>query len=86
MITEEATWEQKYNEAAAEVAACIQFMYSEMHWEGFRIEMLYHEDAKKANVAEENIRLLKNYLMETRHGIRFLKEYERMKAELEKKA
>ena len=61
-------------EAKAEVAACLQFLSCELHWEWFRIEFLYGrpDDEEKKRCSEDNARKLSNFLKETRHGISVL--------------
>lgn len=68
-----AQLERERDEAASEVAACLQFLGNSLHWEGFRGEMLTpKDDVKQQNCHAENVRLLSNYLKETGHGIKFL--------------
>jgi hypothetical protein len=58
-----ATLQEERDEARSKLAACLKFMVTEMHWEEFRAEMLYHDDVKKQNTSEENARKLHNFLV-----------------------
>ena len=71
--------EEKLREASAEVAACLEFLSTELGWEYFRAEFLYHDDAEKKAQSLENARLLTNYLAETGHGIKFLQVHAALK-------
>jgi hypothetical protein len=41
---------------------CLEFMITEMHWEGFRAEFLIFDDKPKERASLENMRLLQNFL------------------------
>jgi hypothetical protein len=66
------TLERELAQARAMTLACLEFLRAEMHWEGFRAEMLYHDDIPKQNASEENARRLHNFLVE--HGAQQLLE------------
>jgi hypothetical protein len=61
-------------ESAAETAACLEFLKTEMAWEYFREEQLCFDDQEKRSQSEENARKLKNYLVKKGHGIALLRE------------
>lgn len=69
-------------EAKGEVAACLQFLETELGWDSFRVEMLYASDTKENNSSRNNAQLLKNYLAETGHGIAFRKKLAAAEREL----
>lgn len=48
----------------AQLDAALDFLYTEMGWEYFRQEMLYHDDEKKKSASGENARKLRNFLVE----------------------
>lgn len=56
------------DEAAFEVAACLDFLRTEMDWAYFRAEMLYSDDEPKKTASESNAKKLKNYLVGSGHG------------------
>ena len=62
--------EKERDEAKAEVAACLEFLETEMGWEYFRAETLNHNGQQ---FSRENARKLKNFLAEKGHGIGVLK-------------
>jgi hypothetical protein len=66
-------------ESKAETAACLEFMAFEMHWEGFREEMLYASETKEANASKENMRKLSNFLKQKNHGVALMQEIKRMR-------
>ena len=72
MSTEELT--QALMESQAETAACLEFLRVEMEWDEFRVEMMYFDNERKRSQSEDNIRKMKNYLVEKGHGIALLKE------------
>jgi hypothetical protein len=76
--------EQEREEAKAEVAACMTFLSTELHWEWFRIEMLYSgpNEEEKKRCSEDNARMLSNYLKEAGHGIKLLGELSQLQAQL----
>jgi hypothetical protein len=49
-----------------QLKACLAFLVTEMGWEEFRAEMLYHDDRPKQQASEENARRLRNFLVEMR--------------------
>ncbi len=77
---ESARLETGLAEAKAEVAACIQFLEAELHWEYFRAEMLFIYDTPQATASLENARKLKNFLAQTGHGIGLLQELRDLRA------
>ena len=44
------------------LANCLNFMVTEMHWEGFRADMLYPDHDPKNRESAENMRKLQNFL------------------------
>lgn len=77
---EEPTREM-YEQACAEVAECVDFLSTEMTWENFRVEQMYRDDERKRSASEENARKLKNYLVESGHGIALLRELHELRRE-----
>jgi hypothetical protein len=63
------TLQRELATAKALTAACLAFMCAEMHWEGFRAEMLYHDDVPKQNTSLENERRLRNFLADHRDSL-----------------
>ncbi len=72
----------KLAQAEAEVAMCLEFLSTEMGWEYFRADCLYHDDAPKKRQSAENARLLRNFLARERRGITFLEEVAGLRADV----
>lgn len=72
--------ELELRESQAETAAALKFLECELGWEYFRAEFLCHDDEKQATNSMQNAQALKNYLSETGHGIRLLKELSVLKS------
>lgn len=66
--------ETELEEAKAEVAACLEFLDTELGWEYFREEMLYFDNEEQRSASMRNAQKLKNFLAEKGHGIRLLRE------------
>ena len=77
-ITEEAskivdTLVQKYKEASAEAACCIEFLSSELGWEEFRLEFFDHDKPPGESTSERNAKKLRDFLQVKSHGVDFLR-------------
>lgn len=71
--------EKALEESKAETAACLKFLANELEWECFRIDQLFFDDIDKLSASENNARRLKNFLLETGHGIALLRELHKLR-------
>ncbi len=62
-------------ELEAEVAACVEFLSTEMGWEYFRAEMLYVPQSEAAQHSKNNALMLKRFLEDSGHGLGFLAKH-----------
>jgi hypothetical protein len=69
-------------ELEAEVAACVEFLTTEMGWEYFRAEMLNARQPEPAQLSKQNALRLKEYLEQSGHGLKFLAKHRDLEARL----
>lgn len=81
--------QDQLRESKAETAQCVEFLGTEMGWEYFRTDFVYGPDEPEPKQqSKQNALMIKKYLEESGHGLKFLAEKERLEArarELEEK-
>lgn len=66
--------EKEREEASAEVAAMVNFLECELHWEYFRADGFVGE--KHVSASEQNAQVLRAFLVEKGHGLKFLAKHD----------
>jgi hypothetical protein len=58
-----AVLEKEILELREEVQACMDFLATELGWEYFRADMLYHDDTEHQRQSLKNAQTIKNFLV-----------------------